>query len=89
MANLKTLHKQKKTSTKCLDRISQVRNAVMSRPKPKQKVSSITRLILPLPLLACNNDNKKILGLAGNAASEGIENIFKENPSLATAYKIS
>ena len=89
MANLETLRKQKKTPSKCLDKISQVRNSVISRPRPKQKISSITWLILPLPLLACNNDNKKILGLAGNAASEGIENLFKENPSVATAYKIS
>ena len=29
-------------------------------------------------LAACNNDSKKILGLAGNAASEGIEKLFEE-----------
>ena len=46
-------------------------------------------LTAPLLLTACNNDNKKILGLAGNAASEGIEKLFQENPSIATPYTIS
>ena len=89
MANLKSLRNQKKTATKCFDRKSQVSNATISRPRPKQKISGATWLILPLSLSACNNDNKKILGLAGNAASEGIENLFKESPSVAIAYKIN
>ena len=72
MVNLKTLRKHKKTPSKRLDKISQIRNSVISKPRTKQKISSITWLILPLPLLACNSDNKKILGLAGNAASEAV-----------------
>ncbi len=40
-------------------------------------------------LAACNNDSKKILGLAGNAASEGLEKLFKESPSVNSNYTIS
>ena len=40
-------------------------------------------------LTACNSDSKKILGLAGNAASEGLENLFEESPSVNSNYTIS
>ena len=40
-------------------------------------------------LAACNNDSKKILGLAGNAASEGLEKLFEESPSINSNYTIS
>ena len=40
-------------------------------------------------LAACNNDSKKILGLAGNAASEGIEKLFEGSPVVNSNYTIS
>ena len=40
-------------------------------------------------LAACNNDSKKILGLAGNAASEGLEKLFEDSPSINSNYTIS
>ena len=40
-------------------------------------------------LAACNNDSKKILGLAGNAASEGLEKLFEDSPSINSDYTIS
>ena len=40
-------------------------------------------------LAACNNDSKKILGLAGNAASEGLEKLFEDSPSIISNYTIS
>ena len=40
-------------------------------------------------LAACNNDSKKILGLAGNAASEGIEKLFEVSPVVSSNYIIS
>ncbi|MFL2803120.1 MAG: hypothetical protein ACJ0DD_10290 [Paracoccaceae bacterium] len=40
-------------------------------------------------LAACNSDSKKILGLAGNAASEGLEKLFEESPSVNSNYTIS
>ena len=60
-----------------------------SKLRSKQRWTSISWLIAPLSLTSCNNDNKKILGLAGNAASEGIEKLLQENPSVSTAYTIS
>ena len=89
MSNLHNPCNKNKTNTNCSDKIFKVPCSQSSKLRSKQSWTSISWLIAPLSLTSCNNDNKKILGLAGNAASEGIEKLLQENPSVSTAYTIS
>ena len=55
------------------------------------KKNKINSFLLYIPLLtACNNDSKKIIGLLGNATSEGLEKFLKLSPKINnTDYPIN
>ena len=57
--------------------------------KIRNKNNNIFLFFALSTLAACNSDSKKILGLAGNAASEGLEKLFEESPSVNSNYTIS
>ena len=61
---------------------------ILRSKKTKQKINVFFVFALS-SLAACNNDSKKILGLAGNAASEGIEKLFEVSPVVSSNYSIS
>ena len=89
-ANLYNSWSVKKALTfESLDKTKRAKQNALWCIKKKNVLGRRPWLTAPLLLTACNNDNKKILGLAGNAASEGIEKLFQENPSIATPYTIS
>ena len=59
------------------------------RSKKRKQKNSVCFVFVLSSLAACNNDSKKILGLAGNAASEGIEKLFQVSPVVNSNYSIS
>ena len=59
------------------------------RAKKRKQKNSVCFVFVLSSLAACNNDSKKILGLAGNAASEGIEKLFEVSPVVNSNYSIS
>ena len=59
------------------------------RSKKRIRKNNVFLVCALSSLAACNNDSKKILGLAGNAASEGIEKLFEETPVVSSNYIIS
>ena len=59
------------------------------RLKKRKQKNNVCFVFVLSSLAACNNDSKKILGLAGNAASEGIEKLFEVSPVVNSNYSIS
>ena len=59
------------------------------RSKKRIQKNNVFLVFALSSLTACNNDSKKILGLAGNAASEGIEKLFEVSPVVSSNYIIS
>jgi len=59
------------------------------RSKKRKQKNNVFFVVALSSLAACNNDSKKILGLAGNAASEGIEKLFEVSPVVNSNYSIS
>ncbi len=59
------------------------------RSKKRKQKNNVFFVFALSSLSACNNDSKKILGLAGNAASEGIEKLFEVSPVVNSNYSIS
>ena len=59
------------------------------RSKKRKQKNNVFFVFALSSLAACNNDSKKILGLAGNAASEGIEKLFEVSPVVNSNYSIS
>ncbi len=57
--------------------------------KIRHKINVFWILCFPF-IAACNNDSKKVLGLVGNATSEGLENLLNTYPSINNpTYSIS
>ena len=80
---------KKALNSESLDKTKKAKQNMLRRIRKKNIFAKKSWLTAPLLLTACNNDNKKLLGLAGNAASEGIEKHFQENPSISNPYTIS
>ena len=80
---------KKALNSESLDKTKKAKQNMLRRIRGKNIFVRKSWLTAPLLLTACNNDNKKLLGLAGNAASEGIEKHFQENPSISNPYTIS